>query len=74
MHIQASRNSQTRSPRGRGNGPDDVPPEFPQRESNPGGPDDVYDPDHTPRSDSGGCGPHYYDTDTRDGGSVSFLG
>ena len=51
-----------------GGGPDEVSPEFPQRQTTPG-PDDVYD--------SGGCGrgqssgPYYYDSN---GGGDSYVG
>lgn len=73
MHIQSSlANSQLRYTASRAkDGPDDVPPEFPERQTEPG-PDDVYDPDFGRRgggsSDYGG----HFDEGGGSGGWVLF--
>ncbi len=73
MHIQSkvyTANTQRSSRSERTPGPDDVPPEFPERHTEPG-PDDVYDPDFSPRR--GGSdydGPHFYEG----GGGGGFGG
>ncbi|MBN9416238.1 MAG: hypothetical protein J0I12_12420 [Candidatus Eremiobacteraeota bacterium] len=74
MKIAAQNHqSYTRNTRRSKDGPDDVPPEFPGRKTDPG-PDDVYDPDFGGRgrgSDYGGSA-HYYDSDSS-GGSAWVL-
>ncbi|MBX3169746.1 MAG: hypothetical protein KF760_20250 [Candidatus Eremiobacteraeota bacterium] len=72
MKIAAQNHqSYTRNSRRSKDGPDDVPPEFPGRHTEPG-PDDVYDPDQCGRGSDYGGSAHYYDTDSS-GGSAWVL-
>lgn len=71
MTISAKTQTHSRSA-ARSKSPDEVPPEFPGRHSEPG-PDDVYDPDFNQRGRSDYEGPHYYDTDTSGGGGSWVL-
>lgn len=52
--------------------PDSKDPEFPGRNQSPG-PDDVYDPLSAPRDNTGTYGPYYFDSPSRDEGSLTLF-
>ena len=73
---QAAQRSMPASQSRSNGGPDEVSPEFPERQTTPG-PDDVYDSGTCGRGQSSGGGAYYYDSGCGGGDSYSgsvFMG